>query len=282
MTLEPEKVRWLAKLGGYTGGGSASPVSDTVSAPVIDLPMDSEPEEPDRHVEHDTSSDKTEPIRINAKKRFPDEVDTFVNLWLTAGIDALAGAPEADDPESKAGWWVALVGDLVWAAASLNPEAKLLNVILSFSGATAGAGVFSPEAEKAPSGKKMISAMLTQARDRMVTAAGPVIDLAATQCGDKQIDDPEGQRQVLWRNLFTTPYNAADPIRQRMSAKIEAGLKSYNEQWHAWKNDLDKYVYQEAAERLSKGAPILNIVPTPDDYERVKKEHPFQPKLDFG
>jgi len=49
-------------------------------------------------------------IRKQAREYFPDEVDIFANLWLTAAGIALATAPEADDSEAAYNWWVALGG----------------------------------------------------------------------------------------------------------------------------------------------------------------------------
>jgi hypothetical protein len=284
MAFSSEQIQWLQKLGASTGPAvhsTGSAQEDPGTA--LDLPSNEEPDEPERHVEHDTQSYDTNPIRKHARNDFPDEVDIFTNLWLTAAVDALAGAPEAEEPESQTGWWIALAGNMIWAATCLVPPAKGLQIaIMSFGGAAAGSGIYTPGSSKAPSGKKMISGMLTQARDAMVKAAGSVMDLAATQCADKQIVAREEQRKVLWSNLFNTPFNESEPIRQQMSVKIEAGLKSYNEQWRTWREEIASLARQNASNRKqSPGEARFGAFVNDDDRKMAVARHPFKPELSF-
>lgn len=234
-------------------------------------------------------------VRKQARKDFSNHLDMFANLWLTAATTALAGAPEAEDKESTAGWWVALAGNMLWAATCLIPGGQVYLTLIrgmSFAGAALGSGVGQPAAEKAPSGKQMISELLTKARDAMVNSAGPVMDKAAALCGEKQITDPQGQREALWGMIFNTPFDQSEPIRKVMEAKIRGWLDSYLQQWHKWMDETasqakDEYNKASALGRFGEvasglgGTGGLSYTMIVAEYtKRYRAGHPFKPHLE--
>ena len=183
----------------------------------------------------------TEKAAGGLRSTFLGDRDTFVNLWLTASLAALEGAPEAKDPESQRNWWVALCGNLLWAASSLlAPEAVLAIRVMSFAGAAVGSGVLAQDPETAPSGRENVSQMLTRTRDLMVQTSGPMLDRAVAECDAKQVADAEERRKVLWTQLFKTPYNESEPIRAEMSGKLKAALSQFLAQWHVWDDAIKK------------------------------------------
>jgi hypothetical protein len=224
-------------------------------------------------VKHDVLTYESEPIRKQAREAFPKELDTFANLWLTAATTALAGAPEPEDEESKADWWMALGGNLIWAATCLVPEGwAITEALMSFGGAAVGSGILGGPHGKAPSGKKAIAQMLTESRDVLVNSAATIMDEAAIECGDDGIADAQEQRKVLWRRLFRTPFDQSEPIRAAMDVTIEAGLADYQQQWKEWRREIKL----EALERF--GVAGAN----PGEQEEIAQERPFSPHLTFG
>ena len=237
------------------------------------------------------------------RSAFITDRDTFINLWLAAAVAALEGAPEPKDPESKRNFWVALAGNLLWAATSLvAPECLFAIRIMSFSGAAVGSGILSQEPEQAPSGRETVSQLLTTTRDLMITTAGPWLDRSVAECISRQVTDREEQREVLWRNLFKTPYNESEPIRAEMSVKVKEALRQFLAQWHAWKDAIQK----EAEDRgYTSGLPpdVYGIPEFVAEYRKdpkrawmlvqdpvsrvaalslaLEKERPFTPNLTF-
>jgi hypothetical protein len=241
--------------------------------PIIDIQEPNQKVGPSQSTVHDTQSYETEPIRKQARENLDLDAIIFADLWLTAGTNALASVPEAEDEESKANWYLALAGNLLWAATSLvASEAKAAVRLMSFVGAAVGSGVGKLNEDKAPSGKELIGGMLTKARDHLVKNVGPVLDEVATKCGDQQITNPEEQRKVLWPYLFRTDYNESDPIREEMTKKIKAGLAEYLQQWHAWKKAYEVASWDDRLES--------NVVTKVDKH--IRDLGPFRPNLSFG
>ena len=170
------------------------------------------------------------------------ERDMFANLWLSTALGALGAAPEAPDRKSRAAFWVALAGNLLWAATTLvAPEALLAIRLMSIAGATVGSGTLTQnEPESAPSAEE-VSKLLTTSRDLMVKS-DYTLDAAVDEAVASGIVDGEGQRRLLWRKMFKTPYNEAEPIRAEMSEKIKKGLADFNTQWHEWDDALQEEV----------------------------------------
>jgi hypothetical protein len=132
----------------------------------------------------------------------------------------------------------------------------------------------------------------------------PSRNYAATECGDREITDPEEQRKVLWRMLFRTPYNQSEPIRAQMNVKIQAGLAQFLQQWHAWKAEIEQQAWDKAnswdAKPSGKNEDVgdiakdvandvgqfLHFEPSGVRYlrfkEQLKKENPFRPTLSFA
>jgi hypothetical protein len=222
-----------------------------------------------------------EPVRKDARKNFVHARNEFFTLWMTAATDALAGATDPDEPESHAGWVLALAGNLLWAGTCFLPGAnivagvlvvstavKVATPLMAFGGVMLAAGANPPPDDKAPSGKEMVGAAISLAHDKLQRNAAPILESSVIQCGDQNITDEEDQQKFFWSKLFSTPFMDAGPIRAQMSTNINAALKSYNDQWHKWKEEVLSMVSGD----------VLDFM---HEIEEAKKEHPFKPKLNF-
>ncbi|MEU4238275.1 DUF4157 domain-containing protein [Actinoplanes sp. NPDC026619] len=206
---------------------------------------------------------------VALRSDFLRDRDIFLNLWLAAALAALEGAPEAKDEESTANFWVALAGNLLWAASSLvAPEALLIIRLMSFAGAAVGSGALAQNPEQPPSGKEIASEMLTKSRDLMVQSSGASIDAAIADCRATRTTDADQQRQVLWGKLFNTPYNQSEPIRKEMKAKIEAGMADFLKQWHNWKDEIR----EEAEEKGYSGGLPPDVYGDPSLVAKYEKD----------
>jgi hypothetical protein len=205
-----------------------------------------------------------ERIRADAREKLPVWAQSFADLWYSANNGALAVAKEPEDPDfasgvgamAKANFGVALAGNLVWAATSLIPEAKLGVILMSFGGATVGSGALSQDAPPSamPSFKEPVARALAGARDRLAKKAADKVKDVADECAGANISDLEQQKQKLWEKLISSTYNAAEPIEQAAAAALAKGAASYAAEWakHKHSDAVQKEGARRADERIKK------------------------------
>jgi hypothetical protein len=183
-------------------------------------------------------------------KRFRgDTADRFLNEWMgqvDKGIDTIS-VPNKE--QSKIYWWLALAGNLLWAATSLMVPG-LINlgkgaiIIASFLGATIGSGALTPEPPSLPpDGKTILRTRLSQVRDEMSQKIYPLAEKAAWECGRRNITDVQDQNEILWRTMFAdVPYNNRfEHIMKTSITQASSALDDYNKQYDEYVEELKQY-----------------------------------------
>lgn len=217
-----------------------------------------------------------EAIRQSALTQLPIWAESFSLLWYTANNGALGAMPEPEDPDfeaevgaqAKLAFGTSLAGNLIWAATCLvAPEEVVLIRAMSFGGATVGSGtmgVLGNAPVKAMPGFKIVAAGgLARARDSLSGQIKSKVKDVASQCAAANISDLEAQKQKLWAQMFSTPYDVSEAILNAGSAKLAAASQSFVAQWRAYKRS--RAVTDAAAKRTD---------------ERIKRDgYPFWTKV---
>ena len=237
----------------------------------------------------DAKSDQRQKISNDAIAGLPIWASNYANLWLTAGTTALAGVQEPEDPKAKQNWWVALAGNLTWAATSLlAPELTGAIRLMSFAGAAVGSGVLAANA--APSGKGVVGLQLGKARDSMIQKTGSLVQQVAVECGFDMESDIEKQKQRLWKKLLPgVPYENSEAIVANMQTRIASGLSQFLEQWKVWDSGDEGATPEKLGASMTKGGLLEQLfMPKQDTFvvmeqlrQQWKIDHPFKPDLKF-
>lgn len=233
--------------------------------------------------------ERRQKISDSAIAALPIWASNYLNLWLTAGTTALAGAPEPEDAKARQNWFLALAGNLTWAATSLlAPEMTIAIRVMSFGGAAVGSGALAADA--APAGKSVVGLQLGKIRDVMVQMAGPKVQKVAVECGFQLVGDIEQQKRRLWKELFpNVPYENSEVMIANMQSRIAAGLKQFSDQWNAWESGDEGATPAKLGEALRKRSWIEDLTAQPGDTfilmeqlrQQWKADHPFKPDLTF-
>lgn len=220
----------------------------------------------------------------------PIWASNYANLWLTAATTALAGAPEPEDAKARQNWWLALAGNLTWAATTMiAPEATAAIRIMSFAGAAVGSGVLASK-DEAPSAKSLVGLQLGKARDAIVQLGGLPTREVAVECGFAMVEDLELQKQRLWHRLLpNAPYENSEAIIGNMQARIASGLQQFSDQWKAWESGDEGATPAKLGEALKKRSWFEKMASERADtlilMEQLrlqwKADHPFKPNLSF-
>ena len=126
------------------------------------------------------------PVRIDKMKSFMFlQIQIHMLGWVEKVDEAVNSASEPPD-HSFAYWVVALAGNLVWAATSLNGLTQTAKVVMSFAGAAVGSGVI----EKSVEAVKKIG--LDSPEDRKDYVKGEIANLQSTMEQDYK------QRRFQW------------------------------------------------------------------------------------
>jgi hypothetical protein len=175
-----------------------------------------------------------------AMTRLPMVGRGYVNEWFSAMSAGINSVPEPDDPRQKRYWWIALAGNLGWAASSLiAPEYAIAIRALSFAGAAVGSGAVQQLAptEAAPSGRQMLITQLARVRDRMVGGHLPsiLIDVVG-ECVEQYIGDQTRQDTILWNRLFPgiPQANSSEAIVTQAISRTQEILPVFMAQFVAW------------------------------------------------
>src|SRR6266566_664078 len=252
-------------------------------------------------------------IANDAMKHLPLVGLVFLDEWYQAASTGAMNAKEPEDPVAKENWWIALAGNLGWAATSLFPEGhKVLSAVVSFAGAAVGSGAAARET--APSGKSLIGKNLAIARDNLEKLLRAKIIDVAGDAAIGNISNEGAQDRLLWSKLFPgIPYEAR--FQTLYTAALERAnsvLEDFIKQWYEWKELIKDCALKKAEKNpfglgrsedmeamnepgtnqptavqtqsmVSVQRQILLFVNTPSEQQTqdCKFEHPFRPDLKF-
>lgn len=243
-------------------------------------------------------------IADRAMEHLPEVGQRFLNEWLQASEDGVQTAAAPEDPIAKENWYLALAGNMLWASTSLMaPE---LAAPLSFLGAAMGSGVAAAEEAPAGEGIRLITERLQRSRIAMEGTLRPKIVDVAIECATEDISDIEEQKLRLWKKLFPeVPYENRFPaITQDTRQKLARALPQFIRQWHVWKEEVRHCALEKqqsdpfglrgpdisAKHDLTSGNRVAEVqrfwplwvrAPTEAQLRACRREHPFQPNLDF-
>jgi hypothetical protein len=216
----------------------------------------------------------------------PDRADAFLQMWLDAGTSALLERPQTKDETASRNFAVALVGNLAWAATCVAPEAKLVQVLLSFGGAAVGSGMLA-SSDAWP--VKEINTQLAQARDAMSKAMHAGAKTLASAFVGSGYDTHERRDQALWHAMFTTPYNNATGLLGLMRATIGRAFKQYDAEYETWSKYTEAEAMRIAIENSAltgdrmPGGVVRGVEPGAlrKALDEVRSKRPFRPKFAF-
>ena len=215
------------------------------------------------------------------QERLDLQVQIYLTQWKNEVDSAIDQAAYPADEESRFGFYVALAGNLLWAASSfINPAVGLgsrIIQVMSFTGATAGSGTFTVLFPNRP----ISSLSEKDGKDLIRQVAG----IEATELQDifreaiphwaSELDEPlaefvgsDAQRLLMfekrvWERVF--PVVAFDDdklnvIRNKCKDKTAKLLVEYKAQWRDFQIALMLPRYHQAEALWAYGT--LAIVPT--------------------
>ncbi|WP_145982433.1 DUF4157 domain-containing protein [Rhodococcus sp. MTM3W5.2] len=259
---------------------------------------------------------KLQQLSDDAVKRLPEVGKRFVNEWYSATNGALAASTEPNIADALPYWWIALAGNLAWAATSLFPSSKAAVVAVSFIGAAVGSGSVEKSTTPAgpPSGKADVGRLLARARDKLEAALQSQVFEAASDIVDQNAEHTEEQDRTLFSKLFAeVPYDRRfEAIYNSTLSAINSNLANFAAQYQAWRDQIQHCAEDKAKNRpifsgptvqachdpgqpndashagpsratvqrqLFPPLPIFVRSPVDADFKACEIEHPFQPKL---
>jgi hypothetical protein len=236
-------------------------------------------------------SGKADPAVTELQKRLPQTADGYLEMWLVAATGALQEMPPMSDQVESHNFAVALAGNLLWAASSLFPEAKIAVVACSFVGSMIGSGA---EASSAPpSPLKDILTHLHQARDAVSKRVhGHAGKLAAeiVKAGKTQTED---QDKAIWGHIFPGgPFNASAALLDKARTAIARGYAAFQSDFASWiqvttaqakeineklplPKDIDPWILAKVGAGPALDARLPSIV------AKVQAKYPFKLRLTF-
>jgi hypothetical protein len=230
----------------------------------------------------------------------------FLTQWSLQMSNATRDASQPPD-ENRRDWWVALAGNMLWAASCFVPGAgivkaaaggmstlgKVMYVTMAHGGAMVGAGVLATGPSGDPSGKDVLTRELNKKLNEL--QAG--LHKSAEEWASSIERDPEFKKvlssdteenllefidKYLWKSLFPSiPYQDYNVIYNGALETLNKALAEFNRQYKAWKVDTLHYAAQQAR------IPGANIVTTREygvphsHYVHYKDPGPFKPNLKF-
>ena len=224
--------------------------------------------------------------------RLPNRADGFLASWLGSLTQAILTVPppHIEDNTDSSNFYVALAGNLAWAATCLIPEAKFLVVALSFGGATVGSGALAKDPKAQPPAPaadlidrcdKARDAISKNMEQRAKTIAAEIVAAGA-------LDGP-AQDRALWSRIFRgVEYNSVEALKARSVAMLTEAGKQYTSQWKAWSAKTEEeatkrnnaayqaYIKEHPEWLRMRGGPPPWRDP---DVAGVRKEMPFTPVL---
>lgn len=196
------------------------------------------------HVERQQAADKLSEY-VN------EQVQNFLNGWEIHAQSALTVSQMPQDEDSKVYWYIALLGNMIWAGTCLlNPEsAAAAIIIMSFSGAAVGSGsieqLYKNPPEKPDDAKKLIAGEIAQKRDELETQfrkerykwASEIVALESWESNKTPNDLIDMADAYIWKKMFPRILytdKKYSTIFQGCVSNITAMLVDFNNQWHQW------------------------------------------------
>jgi hypothetical protein len=178
-------------------------------------------------------------------------IPILLNAWQQQVDNAITDESYPMEPESKVFWWIALGGNLLWAATCfLNPAAAgemVLIKLMSVIGAAIGTGVAekaSPPPDTPDAAKVGLRQQIAKARGKLEAEfqkkrrewASSFVRLQDWAKNDDTLLDEFNV--YLWQQMFPTiPYDddRFDQIRIMAVEAVKSAVADYNRQWKEFK-----------------------------------------------
>jgi hypothetical protein len=218
------------------------------------------------------------------------EGQRLLDEWFAAMSAGTLAIPEPEDTEASKYWWIALSGNMAWAATSLlAPELRSVVILVSFAGAAVGSGVAQKVAYYSPPfGRPILITQLAKARDRMEKKLEPLVGEVSMMCVRQGIYNKESQNDELWRQLFpTVPYKSKYELFVKNAIEsATAALQDFMSQYQAWRAHVKYEILRFRGENMSGAAggvgPPIMLPISDSEIGWMAENIPFQPKLKFG
>jgi len=226
--------------------------------------------------------------------RFPEVWRGFCRDWQIQATSALASVPDPPNPYEARNFWIALAGNMAWAATSITVVATAgvgagAVAVIGASAVGAGAGSGALAKSGPPSGRGQAATALAAQRDKMETLGtrSMFADVAMAAIDKEQAE----QDEALWKKFAPTiPFaTRATVMLANAQSRLTSWFAQFQTQYIAWKERDDvvsKARDYEMGEISSEpfGDPISLIadvvgVGTPADrfFEQAQADIPFTP-----
>ncbi len=167
-----------------------------------------------------------------------ERADDFMNIWLSATTDALDStpAPAVEDPAAQAGFWLALSGNMLWAATSLMPEWGPVMIPMSMVGAAVGSGSLAPDAPpQPPNPRDTLGRQVHSGRDAVIAALRADAFEIASKMHERGLTDPVQQDRELWAVLFgVAEFENSVALRDIAAGNLRSALADYLAAFNNW------------------------------------------------
>jgi hypothetical protein len=209
------------------------------------------------------------------EKYINQQIPILLDAWQQQVDNAVTDEPYAVAEESKVFWWLALAGNMVWAATSfLDPAIAIENeliVLLAHTGAAVNAGVVKElwgDLDSSHGAKVFMRQKIAKARG----------DLEALFQGKRRewgsrferLQDWEQADEILldqfnvyiWQQMFPTiAYDAGrfDQIRVMAVQTVHGAVADYNRQWMEFKSSAAWFGEAELKKHNIVFRPVLMI-----------------------
>lgn len=209
------------------------------------------------------------------EKYINQQIPILLGAWQEQVDNAITDATYAVAPDSEVFWWIALGGNLLWAATSLiNPEVAIGLAairILSHVGAAVGSGAAQKvwgEPESPEGAKTLIRQHVAKARGQLekhFQEQRREWGARFERLQDWNKDDTELLNQFnayIWQQMFPLiPFDddRFDGIRLKAVEAIKSTVADYNRQWVEFRRTASWYGEKERQKHDIVFRPVLRI-----------------------
>jgi len=213
------------------------------------------------------------------EKYINQQIPILLGAWQEQVDNAITDAEYPVEPESKIFFWIALGGNLLWAATCLvNPAAGLAIGVMSFAGAFIGSGGIQkvagepdspPPPPNSPEGAK------TGLRQRVAKARGKLEKYFLEKghewgSGFESLQDWEQSDAIIlnqfnayiWKQMFPSiPYDddRFDQIRLMAVDAVTSAVSDFNGQWAKFKRNAVWFGAKERKKQNIVFRPVLKV-----------------------
>ncbi|MGI8639255.1 MAG: hypothetical protein ACR2MG_04805 [Pyrinomonadaceae bacterium] len=207
------------------------------------------------------------------------QIQIHLGAWVEKVDEAVNSASESEEKNSIAYWFIALAGNLVWAATSLKSVADSAKIILSFVGAAVGSG----------SVEKFRDHMVDTPENRKDFIKGEIAKLQVeldenyqskrSEWADELDSDPKTRvagdkfddylKEFVWNKMFQIKFgkNHQFEVFTKAKTNIETLLNKLKKEWESWKDT------QKPLDTISDGLGPRYVIKNPNAGK------PFDPDL---